>query len=578
MAAELLGNSSTQNSPSSAVAASTKLSFANFNQNFSCISVGYNDGYRVYNCEPFGQCYEYRDGSFEIVEMLFTSSLLALVGTGEQDALSPRRLRVINTKRQTTICELTFPNTILAVKMNRERLIVLLETTIYIYDINNMRLLHTVEIPANSSGLVALSASTDHNYLAYPSPPRVAAIGDVKQGVKNSSGGGVGDGGISISSGNTGGIISAGNGILDVGGSGSSIVEATAGATGSGGRGNKDGVHGRNGAATSQLRRGDVVVFNCETLQPISVIEGHKTKLAAIALSRDGTLLATASDKGTIIRVFSVERGIKLYQFRRGTYPTKIYSLAFSEDNRFVVASSATETVHIFRLGEEELINTQRRRSRRRGSAGGSAEAFTHLTGTASTRYTESTGSAGSVSAESDGSSDDSENVLDDDDCIEAYDVLEPLPDSLERKKSTSSGTSSGSSNSLKMEPVVDSSRRSVARMLRRTSQSLGRKAAEKMGGYLPPRFSSILEPNRHFASLKVPASKDTSTIVGIGGMTANYLREDDTNSADAGADLAHKNALLIMVVTSEGFFYTFELDPDRGGDCVLLNQRSLLE
>lgn len=29
----------------------------NFNQDYSCISVGTKTGYRIYNCEPFTKCY-----------------------------------------------------------------------------------------------------------------------------------------------------------------------------------------------------------------------------------------------------------------------------------------------------------------------------------------------------------------------------------------------------------------------------------------------------------------------------------------------------------------------------------------
>lgn len=55
-------------------------------------------------------------------------------------------------QRQSTICELIFPTSVLAVKMNRKRLIVVLENEIYIYDISTMKLLHTIETGPNPNG------------------------------------------------------------------------------------------------------------------------------------------------------------------------------------------------------------------------------------------------------------------------------------------------------------------------------------------------------------------------------------------------------------------------------------------
>ena len=34
-----------------------KILFLNYNQDFSCVSVGTEKGYRMYNCDPFGKCY-----------------------------------------------------------------------------------------------------------------------------------------------------------------------------------------------------------------------------------------------------------------------------------------------------------------------------------------------------------------------------------------------------------------------------------------------------------------------------------------------------------------------------------------
>jgi autophagy-related protein 18 len=95
-----------------------------------------------------------------IIEMLFCTSLVALVGP------SPKKLRINNTKRETNICELTFHTDILAVKMNRKRLIIVLDEQIFIYDVSNMKLLHTIDTIPNPQAIVALSPSSENCYIA----------------------------------------------------------------------------------------------------------------------------------------------------------------------------------------------------------------------------------------------------------------------------------------------------------------------------------------------------------------------------------------------------------------------------
>ena len=61
---------------------------------------------------------------------------------------------LIELQRQSTICELTFPTTVLAVRLNRKRLVVVLEDQIYLYDISVMKLLYTIETSPNPNGKV----------------------------------------------------------------------------------------------------------------------------------------------------------------------------------------------------------------------------------------------------------------------------------------------------------------------------------------------------------------------------------------------------------------------------------------
>ena len=80
-------------------------------------------------------------------------------------------------------------------------------------------------------------------------------------------------------------------------------------------------------------------------------IAAHSHSIAAIAINPEGTLVATASEQGTVIKVFSIAELRLIFSFRRGTTTSLISSLAFRPDSKFLaVASASSATVHVFRL------------------------------------------------------------------------------------------------------------------------------------------------------------------------------------------------------------------------------------
>lgn len=93
-----------------------------------------------------------------------------------------------------------------------------------------------------------------------------------------------------------------------------------------------------------------MLIFDLLSLQVSNIIQAHKMPIAHLAMNSTGTLLATASDKGTVIRVFSVPTATPVAQFRRGAYPAKIYSISFNAVSTLLSVSSDTETVHIYKL------------------------------------------------------------------------------------------------------------------------------------------------------------------------------------------------------------------------------------
>ncbi|TFK84038.1 WD40 repeat-like protein [Polyporus arcularius HHB13444] len=404
--------------------------FANFNQDFTCISVGTKKGYSITNVEPFGRVYTMNDGARGIVEMLFCTSLLALVGAADHPQSSPRKLQIVNTKRQSMICELLFPSSILAVKLNRKTLVIVLEVEIYIYDISNMKLLHVIETTPNPNAIVALSPSADNSYLAYPSPVPSPALSQATSSQQHTP-------------------------------------------------------------PSSAPSTGDVLLFSTRSLTVANVIQAHKSPISFLSINSSGTMLATASEKGTVIRVWSIPGAEKLYQFRRGTREARIYSLNFNIVSTLLVVSSAHDTVHIFKLGQ--------------GQGQGRAGVITDK----------------SPSSPS-GSIDSREGSQGLDGGYESY---------VEKRRGGS-----------------------VSSTLRRKSLHLTKNLTSSVGGYLPNTLTEMWEPSRDFAFLRLPTS-GARCIAALNGTMPQ-----------------------VMVLSSEGYFYSYNIDLENGGECSLMKQYSLLD
>jgi WD40 repeat protein len=67
-----------------------------------------------------------------------------------------------------------------------------------------------------------------------------------------------------------------------------------------------------------------------------------------MCLNFSGTLLATASEKGTLIRIFSTETGQPLQELRRGKEKALIHSICFDLKGGWLACSSDRSTIHIF--------------------------------------------------------------------------------------------------------------------------------------------------------------------------------------------------------------------------------------
>lgn len=214
--------------------------------------------------------------------MLFKTNIVALVGKGEDSNLTERQVAIvpINKPEVSQFGSLTFPTPVLAVKLNKKRMVIVLENKINIYDMTEthfMKHLRSFDtVVPNPLGVCALSPDSTSSYFAYP----------------------------------------------------------------------------------SSNDRGHITIFDTFSLQPFKSIEAHLEPITKMVWNMDGTLLATCSSRGTMIRVFSMKQeGKCLYQFRRGTLSSVICSLAFDPNSDFICVSSSSGTVHVFKLDEQAYLS-----------------------------------------------------------------------------------------------------------------------------------------------------------------------------------------------------------------------------
>jgi len=341
-----------------------------FNQDASCCVTGTEHGFRVYNCSPFGKFYTSDDitglGGVGVARMLFATSLVAVVGNGELN--SPRRLAIVNTRRHaahSVICELTFPTTVRHLLLNRQRLVVVLDAQIYIYNIANMKLLFTLDTVSNRGGVASITPRVATHKPADPDPagsgagtgsgaghtepdqdpnqepgPDLGTAADVSTEPEASTEAATSSGASSATN-----ISSTSNNWL-VYPAGPPTKHHLA--------------PPKTAGDVPKAPQGDVVLFDMDTLAPVTVIKAHRSPLALLQLNEDGTLLATTSDKGTLIRVFAIPSGTLLYELRRGSYQSQVYSISFSLGSKLLCVSSATQTVHIYRLDAAHRVRRKK--------------------------------------------------------------------------------------------------------------------------------------------------------------------------------------------------------------------------
>ena len=208
-----------------------------------------------------------------MVEMLYRCNILALVGGGHSPKFVANKVIIWDDHQTKIIGEFKFTTPVKNVKLRKDKIFVILEQKIFVFDMDCFKQLDTINTFENPNGIFAINTDPKVTVIAYPSD--IEVNGDKRVGYVR----------IKSYENNTNALISA-----------------------------------------------------------------HQSKIAFLALNHDGSLLATASEKGTIIRIFETTFGNILQEVRRGRDKAIIYHICFNNNSVFIAATSNKGTVHVWSL------------------------------------------------------------------------------------------------------------------------------------------------------------------------------------------------------------------------------------
>lgn len=246
-----------------------------------CFACATDNGFRIYNVDPLKEKerHIFSEGGLGHIEMLFRCNYLAIIGGGIRSLYPQNKVIIWDDFNKAPSFSLDFDTPVKAVRLRRDRIVVVLEGLIKVFTFTSKpQQTQVFETNSNPLGLCVLCPSSNKPILAYPS----RMSGHVS-------------------------VVCSSSYFIPT-----KIYQ----------------FRWRINFGFPLFLFLQVVDLLKTDRTPLEII-AHESAVTCLALNIQGTRIATAGERGTLIRIFDTNDGTKLAELRRGTHHVCTFFLSF---------------------------------------------------------------------------------------------------------------------------------------------------------------------------------------------------------------------------------------------------------
>lgn len=146
-----------------------KITTINFNQNSTCVCIGINKGFKIFNTHPFREHIERNlDAELYRIELYNRSNLIAFISNDTSHKYGSNKVIIWDDYQTKVLLEIRFSEKVVNTKIKKDILYIILETQIHLFNFSLMSNLMTLPTYFNRFGCFSISNDLLYDVISYP--------------------------------------------------------------------------------------------------------------------------------------------------------------------------------------------------------------------------------------------------------------------------------------------------------------------------------------------------------------------------------------------------------------------------